>query len=68
MAGAARNEPLGSGVIESTCRQLQGRMKRSGQFWSTAGDKALLAREIFWRNDRWEHRFPHVVLTSATQN
>lgn len=68
VAGEARHEPLGSGVIEATCHQLQVRMKRTGQFWSTAGDEALLALEICWRNDRWEHRFPHVVLTSATQN
>lgn len=68
VAGEARNEPLGSGAIESTCRQLQCRLKRTGQFWSTAGDEALLALETYWRNDRWEHLFPHVVLTSATQN
>ena len=35
------NEPLGSGAIESTCRQYQCRFKRTGQFWSLAGDFAL---------------------------
>ncbi|MSU36301.1 MAG: hypothetical protein EXS36_14635 [Pedosphaera sp.] len=30
--GERRNEPVGSGAIESTCRQLQCRMKRCGQF------------------------------------
>ena len=45
----SRGEPLGSGAIESTCRQRQCRMKRCRQFWSTQGDEALLCLEIFWR-------------------
>jgi hypothetical protein len=65
---AQRNEPLGSGAIESTCRQLQCRMKRTGQFWSTAGDEALLCLEMFWRNRRWELLFPHSQITSASNN
>ena len=63
-----RNEPLGSGAIESTCRQLQCRMKRCGQFWSTSGDEALLALEMFWRNERWELLFPHAKLTAVANN
>lgn len=63
-----RNEPQGSGAIESTCRQLQCRMKRPGQFWSTAGDEALLALDVFWRNDRWELLFPHAQLTAVANN
>jgi hypothetical protein len=66
--GRQRNEPVGSGAIESTCRQLQCRMKRCGQFWSTRGDEALLALEMFWRNERWELLFPHAKLTSVTNN
>ena len=31
-----RGEPMGSGAIESTCRQYQCRFKRPGQFWSAA--------------------------------
>lgn len=54
-------EPLGSGAIESTCRQYQCRFKRTGQFWSTAGDEALLALETFWRNRRWHLLFPHAM-------
>src|SRR5208283_5426106 len=53
------NEPLGSGAIESTCRQYQCRFKRTGQFWTTAGDEALLCLETFWRNDRWHELYPH---------
>lgn len=66
--GEERGEPLGSGAIESTCRQLQCRMKRCGQFWSTAGDESILCLEMFWRNDRWDQLFPHVALTSAQNN
>ena len=57
-AGAAKGEPIGSGAIESTCRQLQCRFKRPGQFWTKDGDEALLALEVTWRNDRWNDLFP----------
>ena len=67
-AGEKRGEPVGSGAIESTCRQMQCRMKRCGQFWSTAGDEALLCLETFWRNDRWELLFPHVAITAVSGN
>ena len=67
-AGKQRGEPLGSGAIESTCRQLQCRLKRPGQFWSTAGDEALLTLECCWRNDQWEQLFPHARLTSVARN
>jgi ribosomal protein L12E/L44/L45/RPP1/RPP2 len=63
-----RKEPVGSGAIESTCRQLQCRMKRCGQFWSTRGDEALLCLEMFWRNERWELLFPHAKLTAVSNN
>ena len=53
------NEPLGSGAIESTCRQYQCRFKRTGQFWSLQGDEALLCLETFWRNNAWHQLFPH---------
>jgi len=53
------HQPLGSGAIESTCRQYQCRFKRTGQFWTTAGDEALLCLETLWRNGRWHHLFPH---------
>jgi Uncharacterised protein family (UPF0236) len=56
-AGADRGEPIGSGAMESTCRQLQCRFKRPGQFWSTDGDEALLTLKCFWKNDRWDELF-----------
>jgi transposase len=66
--GRKRKEPVGSGAIESTCRQLQCRMKRCGQFWSTRGDEALLCLEMFWRNEHWEMLFPHAKLTAVANN
>ena len=45
--------PLGSGSMESACSQIQGRFKRSGQFWSRSGERALLALELAWRNRDW---------------
>lgn len=58
-AGQRRGEPIGSGAIESTCRQNQCRFKRPGQYWSPQGDEALLCLEMFWRNQRWNLLFPH---------
>ena len=55
-----RGEPLGSGAMESTCKQYQTRFHRSGQFWTTEGDEALMCLETFWRNGRWSLLFPHV--------
>jgi hypothetical protein len=54
-----RGQPLGSGAIESTCRQYQCRFKRPGQFWTRCGDEALMCLETFWRNGRWHLLFPH---------
>jgi hypothetical protein len=53
------NQPLGSGAIESTCRQYQCRFKRTGQFWTTTGDEGLMGLETFWRNNRWHELYPH---------
>ena len=53
-------EPLGSGAMESTCKQYQVRFHRSGQFWTTEGDEALMCLETFWRNNRWRLLYPHV--------
>jgi hypothetical protein len=58
-AGRRRGEPIGSGAVESTCRQAQCRFKRPGQYWTPQGDEALLCLETFWRNGRWHLLFPH---------
>ena len=59
------NQPLGSGAIESTCRQYQCRFKRTGQFWTTPGDEALMCLETFWRNGRWHELYPHAKSSAA---
>jgi hypothetical protein len=55
----AQGQPCGSGAIESTCSQYQRRFKLTGQFWSLAGDEALLALDTLHRNGRWHLLFPH---------
>jgi hypothetical protein len=64
-AGRLRGEPIGSGAIESTCRQAQCRFKRPGQYWSQEGDESLLCLETFWRNNRWHLLFPHTTFNPA---
>lgn len=64
-AGRRAGEPIGSGPIEATGRQGQCRFKRPGQFWSQAGDEALMCLETFWRNGRWHLLFPHTSFNSA---
>ncbi len=66
--GSQAGEPIGSGAIESTCRQHQCRFKRPGQFWSIEGDESLLALETFWRNGRWEELFPYTNPNSHAFN
>ncbi len=63
-----RGEPIGSGAIEATCRQYQCRFKRTGQFWSPAGDEALLCLDTFWRNGRWHLLFPHTLPSDPARN
>lgn len=68
-AGARRaGEPLGSGAMESTCRQYQCRFKRPGQFWSRVGDEGLMCLETFWRNDRWHLLYPHILRGDPHKN
>ena len=63
-----KNEPLGSGAMESTCRQYQVRFKRTGQFWSQSGDEALMCLETFRRNERWHLLFPHSQHGNPSKN
>jgi hypothetical protein len=46
--------PRGSGAMESTCSQFQDRFKRTGQFWTLAGEQHLLALELARRNQDWD--------------
>ena len=50
---AAKGSPIGTGAMESTCGQLQTRVKRTGQFWKPAGLANLLVRKAALQNDDW---------------
>jgi hypothetical protein len=54
---AAREQegaPIGSGAMESACRQFQTRFKGAGKFWSESGKRNLAALDIAQRNHEWE--------------
>jgi hypothetical protein len=66
--GQRKKQPVGSGAIESTCRQYQVRFKRGGQFWSLEGDEPLLALETLRRNERWHLLFAHAQKTTEANS
>jgi hypothetical protein len=51
---ADRGWPIGSGAVESACRQRQCRFKRPGQFWTAKGLRNLCALEEARHNRHWE--------------
>src|SRR6267154_1255447 len=52
----AKGLPLGSGVVESSCKHLVGkRLKGCGMRWDEAGAEALLALRCYDFNGRWDH-------------
>ncbi len=51
---AARGWPIGSGAVESACRQRQCRCKRPGQFWTARGLRHLGALEEARANSHWD--------------
>jgi hypothetical protein len=53
-AVAKRGWPIGSGAVESACRQKQCRFKRCGQFWSKEGLRNLCALDEARRNHHWD--------------
>jgi hypothetical protein len=50
---ARRGWPIGSGAVESACRQKQCRFKRPGQFWTAEGLRHLCALDEARRNGHW---------------
>jgi hypothetical protein len=51
---ADRGWPIGSGAVESACRQSQCRFKRPGQFWTPNGLRHLSALDDARRNFHWD--------------
>ncbi len=51
---ANRGWPIGSGAVESACRQKQCRFKRCGQFWTAKGLRNLCALDEARRNHHWD--------------
>ncbi len=51
---ANRGWPIGSGAVESACRQKQCRFKRCGQFWTRNGLRNLCALDEARRNHHWD--------------
>ena len=59
-----QGHPLGSGMIESTCKWLiQQRFKGVGMRWSEEGFNHLLHLRVFWVNQRFDALFPTVTWT-----
>lgn len=51
----AQNLPIGSGVVEATCKTLvTQRMKRSGQRWTRDGGQAILTFRALAQSDRFD--------------
>ena len=48
------NLPIGSGATESTCWQMQQRVKRPAQSWETDGLRGVLAMRGLCLSDRWD--------------
>jgi hypothetical protein len=55
---AQRGWPIGSGAVESACRQSQCRFKRPGQFWTPRGLSHLCALDDARRNFHWDELWP----------
>lgn len=51
---AGQGWPIGSGAVESACRQKQCRFKRCGQFWTKEGLRNLCALDEARRNHHWD--------------
>jgi hypothetical protein len=53
-----RGWPIGSGAVESACRQRQCRFKRPGQFWTPEGMRHLSALTEARHNQHWNQLWP----------
>lgn len=58
----AENLPIGSGVIESSCKHVVGdRLKRTGMRWDEEGAEDLLALRCLDLNERWDSLWSHKI-------
>ena len=53
-----RGWPIGSGAVESACRQRQGRLKRAEQFWTPNGMRHLASLAEAMHNQHWDQLWP----------
>jgi hypothetical protein len=54
-----QNLPIGSGATESTCWQMQQRVKLPGQSWVPTGLRGVLALRALVLSDRWDSAWNH---------
>lgn len=54
-----QNLPIGSGATESTCWQMQQRVKLPGQSWVPHGLRGVLAVRALVLSERWESAWAH---------
>jgi len=65
---AARSLPIGSGVIEATCKTLATqRMKRSGMRWRHDGGQAILTLRALMQSHRFDHAWDLLSETYRTE-
>ena len=65
---AARNLPIGSGVIEATCKSLATqRLKRSGMRWRHPGGQAILTLRGWLQSKRFEQAWHRLSDTYRTE-
>lgn len=64
----ARNFPIGSGVMEATCKTLVSqRLRRSGMRWSHAGGQAVLTLRSLAQSHRFERGWYLLARTYKTE-
>lgn len=65
---ASRSLPIGSGVVEATCKTLATqRLKRSGMRWRHAGGQAILTLRGLVQSKRFEHAWHRLSDTYRTE-